>query len=54
MYRRAYALLIGVATTMGVLAIVTSIALDKKLADPQCCRSYENACASTGRANASP
>ena len=35
MYRRAYALLIGVATTMGVLAIVTSIALDKKLADPE-------------------
>jgi hypothetical protein len=35
MYRRAYALLIGIAATMGLLAIIASITLDKKLADPE-------------------
>ncbi len=34
MYRRAYVLLIGVAATMGFLAIVAAISLDKRLADP--------------------
>ena len=35
MYRRAYALLIGVAVTMGLLAIIASISVDRKLADPE-------------------
>ena len=34
MYRRAYVLLIGVAATMGLLAIIASISVDRKLADP--------------------
>jgi hypothetical protein len=34
MYRRAYALLIGVATVMGILAVVTAAAIDKRLLDP--------------------
>jgi hypothetical protein len=34
MYRRAYALLIGIALTMGLLAIIASISLEKRLADP--------------------
>ncbi|HEU4811696.1 MAG TPA: phosphatase PAP2 family protein [Nocardioides sp.] len=34
MYRRAYALLVGIAFVMGALAIVTAIGLDKRLADP--------------------
>jgi PAP2 superfamily protein len=33
-YRRAYALLVGIAAVMGVLAIITAVALDKRLADP--------------------
>ena len=35
MYRRAYALLIGVAATMGLLAIIASLSVDRKLADPE-------------------
>ena len=35
MHRRAYVLLIGVATMMGALALVTSAALDKRLVDPE-------------------
>ncbi|GGO90816.1 hypothetical protein GCM10011584_23480 [Nocardioides phosphati] len=34
MHRRAYVLLIGVATMMGALALVTAASLDKKLVDP--------------------
>ena len=34
MYRRAYALLVGTAAVMGILAIITAVALDKRLADP--------------------
>ncbi len=34
MYRRAYALLIGVAATMGGLAVIAALTLDKRLADP--------------------
>jgi len=34
MYRRAYALLIGVATVMGVLAVITASAINKPLLDP--------------------
>ncbi|MDO7868537.1 phosphatase PAP2 family protein [Nocardioides jiangxiensis] len=34
MHRRAYVLLIGVATMMGALALITALALDKKLVDP--------------------
>lgn len=34
MYRRAYALLIGVAAVMGLLAVITSLAIDKRLLDP--------------------
>jgi PAP2 superfamily len=33
-YRRAYALLVGTAAVMGILAIITALALDKRLADP--------------------
>ena len=33
-YRRAYVLLIGVAATMGVLAVVMALTLDRSLADP--------------------
>ncbi|HEX8780911.1 MAG TPA: phosphatase PAP2 family protein, partial [Nocardioides sp.] len=35
MYRRAYVLLIGVAATMGILAIVAAISLDRTLVDPE-------------------
>ncbi len=35
MYRRAYVLLIGIAVTMGALAIITSQAIDRPLADPE-------------------
>lgn len=35
MHRRAYVLLIGVATMMGLLAFITAQALDKKLVDPE-------------------
>ncbi len=35
MYRRAYSLLIACAAVMGVLAVVTSIAVDKRLTDPE-------------------
>ena len=34
-YRRAYALLVGCAVVMGVLAIVTAVVLDRRLADPE-------------------
>ncbi len=34
MYRRAYALLIGIALTMALLAVVAAVAVDKRLADP--------------------
>ena len=34
MYRRAYVLLIGVASTMGLLSIIAALSLDKRLADP--------------------
>jgi len=34
MYRRAYVLLIGVASSMGLMAIVAAVTLDKSLADP--------------------
>ena len=34
MYRRAYALLVGIAAVMGALAIFTALTLDKPLADP--------------------
>ncbi|MFC4783197.1 phosphatase PAP2 family protein [Nocardioides sp. MAHUQ-72] len=34
MYRRAYALLIGIAALMGALAILAALLLDKSLADP--------------------
>ncbi|MCW2844791.1 MAG: hypothetical protein JWN22_2707 [Nocardioides sp.] len=34
MYRRAYALLVGIAVAMGVLAIVAAVGTDKSLADP--------------------
>ncbi len=34
MYRRAYALLVGVAVVMGLLAIIAAVVLDKRLADP--------------------
>jgi hypothetical protein len=33
-YRRAYALLIGIAAVMGVLAVLAAVLLDKRLADP--------------------
>ena len=33
-YRRAYALLIGVAAFMGLLAVIAAVSLDKRLADP--------------------
>jgi hypothetical protein len=33
-YRRAYVLLIGIAVTMGLLAVVAALAVDKRLADP--------------------
>ena len=35
MYRPAYALLIGVATVMGVLAAVAAFTLDRRLVDPE-------------------
>lgn len=35
MYRRAYSLLIGLAVVMGGLAVVASIAVDKRLTDPE-------------------
>lgn len=35
MYRRAYALLIGVAVTMGLLAVVAAVSLDRSLVDPE-------------------
>ncbi len=35
MYRRAYALLVGIAVVMGVLAVVAAISLNKKLVDPE-------------------
>ena len=35
MYRRAYALLLGIAAIMGVLAVLTAVLLDKRLADPE-------------------
>ncbi|CAA9383625.1 MAG: hypothetical protein AVDCRST_MAG60-1073 [uncultured Nocardioides sp.] len=35
MYRSAYALLIGVATFMGLLAVVAAITLDRRLVDPE-------------------
>jgi hypothetical protein len=34
-YRRAYALMVGLAVGMGGLAVVASVALDKTLADPE-------------------
>ena len=34
-YRRAYVLLVGTASLMGALAVITAIALDKPLADPE-------------------
>ena len=35
MYRRAYALLVGIAVVMGALAVIAAISLDKKLVDPE-------------------
>ncbi|MCW2835342.1 MAG: hypothetical protein JWN68_3295, partial [Nocardioides sp.] len=35
MYRPAYALLIGVAALMGLLALVAAITLERKLVDPE-------------------
>ena len=35
MYRRAYVVLIGTATTMGALAVTAALVLDKRLADPE-------------------
>ena len=35
MYRRAHILLVGCAVVMGALAIITALALDKRLADPE-------------------
>ncbi|HEU5456032.1 MAG TPA: phosphatase PAP2 family protein [Nocardioides sp.] len=35
MYRRAYVLLVGTASVMGALAVITAIVLDKRLADPE-------------------
>ncbi|HYF72068.1 MAG TPA: inositol phosphorylceramide synthase, partial [Nocardioides sp.] len=35
MYRRAYALLVGNAVVMGVLAIIVAIVYDKRLIDPE-------------------
>ena len=35
MYRRAYVLLVGCAVVMGLWAVVTALALDKRLADPE-------------------
>jgi hypothetical protein len=34
-YRRAYALMVGTALLMGGLAVVSSVLLDKVLADPE-------------------
>ncbi len=34
MYRRAYALLVGIALTMALLAVVAALSVDKRLADP--------------------
>ena len=34
-YRRAYALLLGIAGTMGLLAVGTAVALDRRLLDPE-------------------
>jgi hypothetical protein len=34
-YRRAYALLVGIAVVMGVLAVVAAVSLDKRLVDPE-------------------
>jgi hypothetical protein len=34
-YRRAYALLVGIAVLMGLLAVVAAISLDKRLVDPE-------------------
>ncbi len=34
-YRRAYVLLVGNAVVMGALAVIVSIAYDKKLLDPE-------------------
>jgi hypothetical protein len=34
-YRRAYVLMLGTASVMGALAIITAIVLDKRLADPE-------------------
>ena len=35
MYRRAYALLVGIAVVMGALAVIAAISVDKKLVDPE-------------------
>ena len=35
MYRRAYALLVGIAVVMGTWAVVAAISLDKRLVDPE-------------------
>lgn len=35
MYRRAYVLLIGVASVMGLIAVVMAVALGRRLADPE-------------------
>ncbi len=35
MYRRAYALLVGIAVLMGALAVIAALSLDKKLVDPE-------------------
>ena len=35
MYRRAYALLVGIALLMGTAAVTTAIAVDKRLVDPE-------------------
>ncbi len=35
MYRRAYVLLVGCAAVMGVLAVITAVLIDRRLADPE-------------------
>ena len=35
MYRRAYALLVGIAVVMGGLAVIAAISVDKSLVDPE-------------------
>ena len=34
-YRRAYVLLVGVASSMGLIAVVLALVVDRRLADPE-------------------